>query len=109
MNVSEQVTEQAGDANEFSASLEHLRRSAENLSIAIDKTIVAVGGQQVPVAPDARQLATLFLNKVIATGDGLRDVDRQFELLQKLVETTTLLTSSLDLEQVLKEFIDIIV
>src|SRR5689334_1565779 len=103
------VTEQlADDGQHFTASLDQMQRSAEDLSLSVKRTVAALGGNATPAALETRKRAVTFETNVAKTRDGLRDVERQFELLQKLADTSALLTSSLDLEYVLKEIIDII-
>src|SRR5258706_9231536 len=106
MSVTEQPSD---DGQRFTASLEQMQHSADELSSTVQKTVAALGAGATPAAVETRRRAIAFQNSVTSTRDGLRDVERQFELLRKLTDTSALLTSSLDLEYVLKEIIDIIV
>jgi transcriptional regulator with GAF, ATPase, and Fis domain len=104
------VTDQLpNDAQRLSTTLDQLRRTAENLSAVVEKTIAVLGKDAAAVGPEVRRRVASFHSQVVITKDGLHEVNRQFELVQRLVDTSALLTSSLDLEVVLKEIIDIIV
>jgi GAF domain-containing protein len=86
-----------------------LVRNVQQLSVALTQTEQELRRSGVRPSVETMPTVSAVAANLKSAQAQLQTVNRQYELLRKLVDTSALITSSLDLDQVLEEMMDIVV
>jgi GAF domain-containing protein len=94
---------------EFTASLAELERQAVELQSTINRTLQALAANGIQISVDLEQMVQDVTKNLGVTRSRSNKVITQLDQQRELVRTTALITSSLELEQVLDEVMDTVI